>query len=358
MRHVIDLSRELVRRGHHVEIIYSPVRLEEGFKGRFFELENIGVKFHPLPMKRAPGPSDLSAIRLTKKILKNGQFDIVHAHSTKSGLVGRLAGKGLAKVFYTPHCLYTLAPEMPKWQRKPFAMMESWLQKYTEKVVIISKIELDEALRIGIRREKIHLGFNGIEDLRWKNRSEARTAYGIDDEDVVVGWISRFVDQKYPQLAIQTFAELASHSPNVRFVMAGEGPLWEECKQMSTDLGLSKRLTFVGMVKPPDFFPALDVYFLSSLHEGLPYVLIEALFAGLPIVTTPVGGAIETVGNSENGFVTDGLSPEELAEKLHTLVENQELRKKMSSTSLIKSKSFTVTAMVDDLEKMYLHSSY
>lgn len=356
MRHVMDLSRELVRRGHTVHIIYSPRRMEDAFKERFLNQANEGITLHPVEMRRAPHPSDRKAIKAAREILKTHQFDVVHCHSTKSGLVGRLAAKGLrAKVFYTPHGIFTLSPDIKAWQRVPYAKLEAWLQKYTTRVIYLSEIEKIECEAIGIRREKLVQVFNGIEAPNWADREELRKRYGIENDEVVVGWISRFLPAKDPDLAIETFAEVAANNSHARFLMAGEGDLWDDAKEYAASLGLQNRLTFVGTVRPAEFFPALDIQFLSSLQEGLPYVLVEALFAGLPIVSTRVGGTHEIVRN--NGRVSNERDASELSDLLIDLINQPALRERMGEESLLLSKKFTIDSMVDSLVSLYRTAS-
>lgn len=346
MRHVMDLSREMHAQGHEVDIAYSSLRFEPAFKDRFLALKDEGIGMYEIPMRQEPHPSDRFCVRELRAKIKAQRYDVVQGHSTKSGLVARLAAKKLGcKVFFTPHGLYTQTPGTSKKKALVYGVLERYLARFTDKIILLSESELAHARELGLPASKLVRGTNGIAEPAWESRDACRARYRLGADDYVIGWIGRFAFPKSPETAIRTMALVIQQLPNAKLLMAGEGVDLEACKALACDLGVKENVVFTGPVKVAEFFPACDVEFLSSLSEALPYALLEALFAGLPIVATRVGGTKETITQATNGYVGD--TEQELADALVKLGKDATLRESMGAASHARSSDFTIKSMVD-----------
>lgn len=158
--------------------------------------------------------------------------------------------------------------------------------------------------------------------------------------------------QKAPERYIAAMAVLA-RAPNIRGVLVGTGPLYEAVRARAREAGVSDRLIWVAEQKGEDLLPAFDVLVAPSLYEGMPYVLLEALAAGVPAVATGFGGVAEVVEDGITGFVVPQRDLRMLIEKIAQLVEDAPLRYRMAASSLRKSRTMSVERMVEQTLGVY-----
>ncbi|HEX5109093.1 MAG TPA: glycosyltransferase, partial [Vicinamibacterales bacterium] len=145
---------------------------------------------------------------------------------------------------------------------------------------------------------------------------------------------------------VDAFARLAPRHPDAVLAIAGDGPLEAEAREAERAHGLGGRIVWLGFRRPVDVMPAFDVFALPSRYEGLPYVLLEAVAAGLPIVATPVGGTETVIDREGNGIIT-AATPEDFAAGLGRLLGDRALRDRMAAAAREKAGQFTIPHMVD-----------
>jgi glycosyltransferase involved in cell wall biosynthesis len=158
--------------------------------------------------------------------------------------------------------------------------------------------------------------------------------------------------QKAPEVMLEAFASCLKLSTG-RLVMVGSGPLEADVQRRVEQLGLKSRVLLLGDIVATTVMPAFDVFCLSSRYEGMPYVLIEALAAGLPIVTTRVGGATMCVEPDRNGLIVPPDDAPALSTALGTLASDAELRRRFAKTSAGFASRFTARKMVDQTLRLY-----
>ena len=353
--HVIGLAQMLLQYGHEVHLIYSPIRLDHVFQGG---LSNMPQGYAiPLAMQRKPGLDDFRCIKFMRKYLKeHGPFDILHGHSSKGGALLRLAGIGLpgAKI-YTPHALITQDPSLSRLKRIFFEWAEKILAKFTDMFIAETNEEHEELRRLGVISGKIVIIANGIEAPNLPDRMTTRARLNLSEDEVVIGFVGRFVTQKGPEIIIQAMASLVEQfqGQEITLVMVGDGDLREKLQEMARRLGIALRVRWMGEVPWELQMPAFDILALPSLYEGMPYVLIEALFAGLPIVAAKVGGAKLIVEPEVNGYLVPRGDPQSLARALGELIIDPAKRSKFGKASLKKSQFFTLDNMTSRIQSLY-----
>lgn len=160
-RHMLDLCRGMIARGHHVEAVYSPLRAEEGFVR---ELKSLGLAaVHSVDMARSPGLSDIPAHRALTRIIGRDRFDIIHGHSSKAGALTRLRlpGVHIPRV-YTPHAFRTMDPGLGRLGHLIYGGIETLLARaFTDKLICVSEDEHRHALALGMPAEKLSVVVNG-----------------------------------------------------------------------------------------------------------------------------------------------------------------------------------------------------
>jgi glycosyltransferase involved in cell wall biosynthesis len=350
-RHIVDLSQGLLAAGHDVHLVYSPRRMDETFASDLRAMN--GLKTTVLDMRRAPHPCDLfAATRLRSLLRRNAPFDVVHGQSSKGGALARLVAPGFAAVVYTPHCVFTMNPDIGRIGAAVFGGIERWLGRRSDALIAVSEDEAAHLRALGIAPEIVHCVPNGLHPPLWRSRDEARAELGIRPEATVVGFLGRLSPQKNPLLLVHAFAKLAPRHPDAMLAIAGDGPLEAEAREAERALGLTGRIVWLGFRRPVDVMPGFDVFALPSRYEGLPYVLLEAVAAGLPIVSTPVGGSETVIDNDGNGIIT-AATPEDFAAGLGRLLGDRALRHRMAASAREKAGQFTITRMVDRTLDVY-----
>lgn len=349
-RHVLDLARGLAGDGQDVTVIWSPVRAQEDFRARLFALAD--VKNLQLTMHRAVGPADFSSLRALKDLLRaQGPFDVLHGHSSKAGALIRLLPRSIAGArIYTPHAFRTMDPEMGKGARRVYGSIERLLAPRADRIVTVSAAEHRHATGLGINSRKLATVVNGADLPHGADRQAARAFMGLTSEDVAVGFIGRLDAQKAPLRFVEAVCLAARKAPSLRGLVIGDGALRAAAEAQNT----GDAVRFLGWQDGPALFPGLDIFCMTSHYEAMPYTLLEALHAAVPIVTTAVGGVEETVVEGKNGHVlpTDSEAPA-IAERLATLANDGALRRRYGENARHLAKLRTIDRMIDETLTIY-----
>ncbi len=358
-RHILDLVTGLVASGHEIHIVYSPLRAEAGFEAKLLALS--GVTVVSMDIRKAVGMHDLSVLlELRRYIRDHGPFDIVHGHSSKGGALGRLAATGTAAArLYTPHGLYTLNPVLTPLKKKVYGTIEALLARtISDGVIAVSAEEFEHALALGFPAQKMYLVGNGVDRRDASElaatRREVRARLGVPDDLPVVGFVGRFCTAKAAERFVELARRIRDAGQDARFILLGSGRTAGDINSMISAYGLDDYLQVFPNESGEAFMPAFDIYTLTSRYEAMPYVLLEALAAGCPIVATDVGGSRTAVDEGGNGFVVpqqDDVS--EMAAKVSLLLADRALREKMGNASYRKAQDFSLDTMVQDTTDVY-----
>ncbi|QJU57262.1 glycosyltransferase [Sphingomonas sp. AP4-R1] len=350
-RHVLDLSRGLIARGHDVHLVYSPVRAEPIFLDALREAK---VSLSELEMNRGIGPGDFkSALRLGRLLKRIGPFDIVHAHSSKAGAILRLVPSLQGKIVYTPHAFRSLDPTTSFLARMFFDVAESLLALRTDAIVLVSRDELDHARRLGIAGRKLHVVRNSIPPLALRDRAAVREELSVAGSALAVGFIGRFSHQKAPETFVAAMERVMAAHPDVVAVMIGDGDLRDSVAGCVARSAYADRFRLLGARRSADYLAGFDVLLMTSRYEAMSYVMLEALAAGLPLVTTPVAGASEIIVQDGNGVIVGSHEAAPVAEAVGRIVGDRALLSGMSDMAVQQDKSINGDHMVIETEQLY-----
>lgn len=352
-RHVLDLSEGLVARGHDVHLVYSPRREGPFFRRRREALD--GVRTHAVSLRRAPHPLDLMALKSVRDVIEEGgAFDVVHGHSSKGGAVARLAvlGTGIPAV-YTPNAISTLNPAAPEAWRRALGWVERLLARVDGAVIAVSPNERAHLAGLGIPEARLYMVPNCVREVELPTREEARAGLGLPPTSTVVGFVGRLTPQKGPEIMLEAFATVAREHPDVVLAMVGDGSMRPELEARARRLALRDAVRWLGERHGQRSMPAFDMLVLPSRYEGLPYVLLEGLVAGLPIVTTETANAGLVVEQGVNGLVVPGEDPGSVARAILRLLRNEEERTRFGRASRTRAARFSPDRMVEDTLRVY-----
>jgi glycosyltransferase involved in cell wall biosynthesis len=353
-RHVLDLAVGLLSADIEVTLIYSPVRADSWFAREADAVD--GLKIHKMEIHRALGLGDfLAAIKLRRFMATHGPFDIVHGHSAKAGAIVRLAGVGTRAIrVYTAHAFVTLDPELGGLPRKIYNSAERLLALLGSAVICVSQEEREHAIQAGIPgKDRIFVVDNGLGALPAPDRAAVRRGWMLKEGDVCLGFVGRISRQKAVHRLVEVFSKLYERYSNLYLVIVGEGPLLDTVKELAEHLGVAERVIFHGSGNGPALMAGFDLFTLTSRYEAFPYVYLEALSRGLPIVTTRVGGSGAVVREGINGHVVDHNDQERFVELVGELCGDPQRREEMGRASQRLASQFTVDNMVAQTVKVY-----
>lgn len=351
--HLINLLRHTDKNKFSVSVACPPST------ALWDELYQMGISLIPIPLVGEIAPSkDYATIRTLVKYLHQSRTTIIHAHSSKAALVGRIAGI----IARTPVIVFTahnsiFYEEWPRWKKKVYATVEKLLARFTDRIITVSdalKQELIEKEEISLRQ--LTTIYNGIEIEKFNkecDKEEIRKNLRLPPSGVVIGTIARLAPQKGVTYLLKAASLLKEYS--ITLLIVGDGPLRQQLEKEALDLGLGNRVIFAGMREDiAEIFAVLDIFVLPSITEGLPLTILEAMAAAKPVVATRVGGVPEAILEGKTGLVVPPKDPEALAVALAGLLGEKERLVRMGKNGLIHvNDKFTVTLMVEKTLDLY-----
>ena len=250
-------------------------------------VRHMGRKISPL--------NDFRAWLELRKIVKEIKPAIVHTHTFKAGLIGRLIG-GKHKRVHTFHGHLFDDQSFSSLEKYMITNAEKFLANRTDLLISVGKkvgVEL-RAQGIGAKKEWVSIA-PGVNALPLIEKRQARKSLGLNEEGMLLGWMARMAEVKNPHLLL----EIASQMPELSFVMAGGGNLLEEIKNRAP-----KNVAVIGWADAATFWSAVDCAISTSDNEGMPIALIEAQLAGVPVIATNVGSNREIIKDGVTGKLT------------------------------------------------------
>jgi glycosyltransferase involved in cell wall biosynthesis len=356
----------LAQRGHDVTLITGPAI---GPEGELFE-QTKGQRYKVIVinnMIRAICPLyDFISYRQIKRFLRRLQPDIVHTHSAKAGILGRVAADGLQrtkpKIVHTIHGL-AFHPYQSKWLNKFYIAVEKSAAKRTDFFISVADAMTAQALAAGIGKPgQFATIYSAIEEddflepVSQERKREFRRKYGVADDAIVLITIARLFMLKGHDYIIESAKELSKRFGNAVWLFVGDGNLAEHYKEQVRQLGLAEKIKFTGLLPPsriPLAIQSSDILVHCSLREGLARALPQAMLCGKPAVSFDVDGAREVV-NENTGWLIEPKNVEQLTKACAELIEDENLREKLGEAGreFVKEK-FAPEVMVSKIEQVY-----
>ena len=344
---------------YEVSVVSGPQTGSEG--SLIEEVRQRGVPLTIMPqLRREISPvNDVLALLKLIRIMRNGRYQIVHTHSSKAGLLGRVAAK-LAHVPIIIHTVHgwSFHDHMPHRQLKLYTTLEKIGDWCGDTAIVVATKDIDKGLAQGINAANYKLIRSGIELDRFGHPQvpplTMRQQLGIPSDALVVGSVTRLSPQKAPLDLAHVFIHIAKQVPDCWFVIVGDGPLRPEIEQVLHAAGIAERVVLTGLRRDvPELMATFDIFVLTSLWEGLPRVLPQAMATGLPIVCTAADGSAEAVVDGENGFLVPKGETADLADRVIQLLQDDDLRRQMGKTGIFHAPSFGARKMVADTHQLY-----
>lgn len=295
-----------------------------------------------------------------RRILADEKFDILHTHRYKENILGGLARTmtGVPHQIRTVHGLAEPA--------RGFKGLKSRLYRLLDAIVTRTRIDMSIAVSCDIERQlstqfgpehviMIHNGIDGERLQPTTSPADIRKRLGLSAEHSLIGSVGRLTPVKGYQYLLGAFRIVAARHPHARLVLVGDGPERAALESLTAEYGLDKKVIFYGFT--PDvgeILAALDVFVLSSLHEGVSISLLESLALGIPSVVTNVGGNPEVVRHNDTGLLVPSMDEPALAEAIGSLLDNPGRAIMMREAGrILVASEFSKSAMATRVHTLY-----
>lgn len=380
-RHVVWLTRHL--NNGEFESVLIAGRVPEGEEDMAYFAEAHGIE--PVfieQMSRELSVKDVVSLFRIFAEIRRHKPDIIHTHTAKAGTVGRTAAffynlftprSRRARVVHTFHG-HVFHSYYGRFKTRIFIGIEKLLARFaTDKIVVISPQQLDEineTFGVG-RAEQFEIVPLGIDLDAFRGGAEARSAFredlGLSEGEFAVGFVGRLTEIKDVSLYLRVAALIKpdTEAPPMRFVIVGDGHLRGRLEREAESLGIRDRVIFAGNRADLDqVYAGLDAVALTSMNEGTPLSLIEAMAARRPVIATRVGGVRdllgETIENADGfsicsrGIAVDSRSPADLVKGLIYLAKDEKLRTRIAGEGHnFVLENYSKDRLVDDIARLY-----
>ena len=306
---------------------------------------------------------DMGAFLSLYKLIKKNNFDIVHTHSSKAGIIGRLAAKlaGCGVIIHTIHGL-PFYPYQNRFLNFLYIRLERLSGKFTDKIITVCDNMAHKARAAGIKPIYGYVTvYSGMDLDKFINERtschQAKRNVGLSADAKVIGKVARLFPLKGYEYFISAAKYISEHVQNVYFLIVGDGILREELERKVEKMGLKNRFVFVGLVPQddvPKFIAAMDVVVHTSLREGLARVIPQAMAMCKPVVSFDIDGARELVHNNNTGYLVRPKDTKGLSERVIDLLNDTEKAEKIGiNGKKLVDPAFRIETMIDKIKEIY-----
>ena len=318
--------------------------------------------YYNVPFERNPLKlSNLKAYKSLKRIIDEGEYDIIHCHTPVGAMLTRLAAKQArkhgTKVFYTAHGFhfYKGAPAI-NWLL--YYPVEKWLSRYTDVLITINKEDYERAKTfhaaracyvpgVGIDLKKFNVGY--------VDKGEKRGEIGVLADDFVLLSVGELIPRKNHEVVIRAMSVLKQENKleHLEYVICGRGSYESELKNLAEKLGVIDHVHFLGYrIDIAEICNCSDLFVFMSKQEGLPVALMEAMACGLPVICSDIRGNTDLIKNNVTGLIVN-YTPENVAKAIDIMRKDKDLYNRLASAALRKIKQFDLKSVKDEMKNLH-----
>tara|TARA_B100000676_G_scaffold70799_2_gene70772 strand:+ start:2865 stop:4034 length:1170 start_codon:yes stop_codon:yes gene_type:complete len=349
--------------GDDVTLITGPSEGPEGQLLQRFNHPRLKILEAPSLTRNINPWQDYRAYRQIKSLLKQLEPDVVHTHSAKAGILGRLAAWKLKvpAVIHTVHGA-PFHPFQSSLSRTLFAFCERYAARRCHRLLCVADAMTDLMVEGRVaKRHRFTTVYSGmaIDDFLNANerRDEVRQELGFADHHIVVGKIARMFKLKGHEYLVDAARQIVERNPDVHFLLVGDGNLRSEIVRQIEAGGLTGHFHFTGLVPPtdvPKYIGAMDILAHTSLREGLARALPQALLAGKPVISFDIDGAREVCITDETGILTAPQDVATLVDGICRLAADRDLREQLGTAGKTKCREmYSHQLMTDRIRAIY-----
>jgi len=328
-------------------------KLEAGRRGvRFIPVGSLVRQIHPV--------RDVVALLVLLGHIRREKPDIVHTHTSKAGILGRLAARiaGVPHIVHTPHG-HVFHGHFGRIASAVFLAIERYFTRFTEKIVALTAGEKRDYVDLAVAKEQdiavIHSGVAvGEFAAEGFDTAAKMQALGLDPRKRHIGFVGWLLPIKGPGYLLNAMTAVWQEHPDAELVFVGKGELEGALRAQASFAGCDGRVKFLGWRDDiSEIMPLFDVFVLPSLNEGMGRVLVEAMAAGRPVVASRVGGIPDLVRHGETGLLVTPRDDEAIAASISLLLSNPRKAERMGAQGRLRCHEFGLPAMIAGLDELY-----
>lgn len=356
------LAIALKKIGSEIIVVAEP---KEEEKGLFRELKRNQMKYHTVcGLDKLSVKNTIIAARTIGEIIDQNNVNVIHTQGIRHLIVAFLGLKLFSRrrdtaIVTTIHSTFAGT----RGENLILLVESFWLNICADLVIAVADTVAAKLLNIGVFKNKIATIHNGVDldmldrSMRTRGNSALVPCDLKSSSCIVLGYFARLDSRKGHKYLIEALAQDSKEFPNIKLLIAGDGPLSNELKKQSRNLGMEKKVLFVGQVDHKrvfQFLNMIDIYVFPSLAELFPFAILEAMAAGKPIVATNVGGVSEAVMDGVNGYLVPPRDPTSLANAILRLVKEPDKAAEMGARGrkMVEEK-FSIDVVTRKLNDVY-----
>ena len=320
--------------------------------------------YYDIPFERLPWkPKNIQSYKMLKKIIDEGNYDIIHCHTPVGAMIARLAAlaarKKGTKVIYTAHGFHFFkgAP-LTNWLL--FYPAEWLLAPVTDVLITINREDHARALKKLHAKRIEYVPGVGINTAKFRelaiDREAKRAGLGYGAEDFLVLTVAEMTANKNHITILKALALLKEKGElgNIHYLICGRGEMWASLEQSARELGISDHVNFLGYrTDAPELYKASDLFAFVTFREGLSVALMEAMSSGMPIVCAKIRGNTDLIDDQVSGVFSEN-SPEAVAEHILDLYRDPERRQKLGQAAAEKALLFDDKNVLEQVKNIYM----
>ena len=349
-----------------VDVLRGPQTGSEGSLIEEVRQRGVPLTIFPDLLREVSPAHDVAALVNLYRFIRAGRYDIVHTNSSKAGILGRIAAR-LARAPVIVHTVHgwSFHDYMSPAVRNTYILLEKLTASFCDALIVVTSRDIEKGLQHGIGQpQQYRLIRSAIPldefDLARGERVAVRRELGIPLDAPLLGNIGRFSAQKNPLDWVRIAGRVGRALPECRFLLVGDGPLRAQVVELLASEGIADRTVMTGLRRDvPRLLSAMDVFLLTSLWEGLPRVIPQAMAMEIPVVASSVDGSSEAIICGETGYICPPTDLDGLAARCLELLADAEKRKRIGLRGRqFVWQEFDIRRMLVQIEQLYeqLHS--
>jgi glycosyltransferase EpsD len=322
-------------------------------------------KKYNIPISRSPlNLNNHQAYKMLQNIINENRFKIIHCHTPVGGVITRLAArvarKNGTKILYTAHGFH-FCKDSTRANWLIYYPVERWLANDTDCLITINDEDYKLAIQHGFKAKIIsHVHGVGVNTDKFKpistdHKRSLRKDMGYDSDDILLFFAAEFNKNKNQKLLIKSLSLLKDDIPQIKLLLAGDGQMVNSCRQHAVNLGLENRVEFLGYRNDIEKFLSIsDIAVASSIREGLPVNIMEAMSCGLPVITTNNRGHRELISNNFSGWIIENNDYKEFSRKIKLLAQDIHLRSIFGANGRdVILKYYSIKKVLEEMSNVY-----
>lgn len=300
-----------------------------------------------------------TAYKNLKKVVSREKVEVIHCNTPVGGMIGRLVAKRckVKKVIYTAHGFH-FYKGAPLFNRTVLKWAEMLMARWTDAIITMNKEDYEAAKCFKLKKNgKVYfvhgVGIDLSDYAKTPDCREAKRAeLNMEKDDIALISMGDLVARKNYAVAIESIAK--ANNPKLKYFICGVGPELEKLKTLTKKLNIENQVIFLGYRNDiKELLKSMDIFLFTTLQEGLPRSMMEAMASGLPCIASEIRGNVDLIASGSGGYLCASNSVEEFSEAINKLSNDANLKKKMSDYNLEEIKKYDISVVKKEIEKIY-----